>query len=71
MSADGRVCDVSALRSPSDHQKSVQINQRALPVLHDRVVAAHSATVDAVSGATFTSLGYKQSLQGILDSVGR
>jgi len=65
--ADGSICDIQVLQYPSDHRKSVFINERALPVLHDRAIAAQSAQFDAVSGATVTSAGYRRGLQAILD----
>ena len=66
--AAGRLCEVQALVSPSDHRKSVQINQYALPVLHREALAAGSAAIDIVSGATITSDAYAASLQAILDA---
>jgi uncharacterized protein with FMN-binding domain len=66
VAADGRLCDVEALEYPNDNRKSSSINQRALPVLHTRVLA-QGANFDAVSGATVTSEGYRSSLQAVLD----
>lgn len=45
------------------------INERALPILVEATLSAQSANVDTVSGATYTSRAYRQSLQAILDSV--
>jgi uncharacterized protein with FMN-binding domain len=45
---------------------SQQISGQAIPVLHSEVLAAHSASINAVSGATYTSQGYYQSLQAAL-----
>ena len=42
----------------------------AIPELHDRVIAAQSARVDGVSGATYTTEGYLDSLQSALDAAG-
>lgn len=70
VSTSGQICDVDAIQSPSDHRRSVQINQIALPILHQEVMTAQSAAIDGVSGATITSRGYQRSLQSILDSVG-
>jgi uncharacterized protein with FMN-binding domain len=69
VSADGRLCDVEALQAPFDDRKSAAINTRALPVLHDRAVAAQGTGFQAVSGATVTSEGYRASLQAILDAA--
>lgn len=66
---DGRITDVVALQYPSGNPRDQQINAYALPVLHDEVVAAQSAHIDHVSGATVTSDGYLTSLQSALDKA--
>ncbi len=66
VAADGTLCDVEALQYPNDNRRSSSINQRALPVLHTRVLS-QGANFDAVSGATVTSEGYRVSLQAVLD----
>jgi uncharacterized protein with FMN-binding domain len=68
LSSDGRVCDIQALQSPASERQSISINQRALPILHDRAVAS-AASFDGVTGATITSEGYRASLQAILDGA--
>jgi uncharacterized protein with FMN-binding domain len=70
VSADGTICDVEVLEYPSEDRKSLSINQQALPTLIEATLSAQSADVDTVSGATYTSNAYRQSLQAILDSVG-
>jgi uncharacterized protein with FMN-binding domain len=45
---------------------SQQISGQAIPILHSEVLAAHSANINGVSGATYTSQGYYQSLQAAL-----
>src|SRR4029077_13518510 len=62
VSSTGQICDVDAIQSPNDHGRSVRINQQALPILHDEVMDAQSASIDNVSGATITTRGYQQSL---------
>ncbi|MGI5247490.1 FMN-binding protein [Dactylosporangium sp. CA-139066] len=63
----GKITDVKVLDSPSDHSRSVQINNSALPKLRAEALAAQSANIDTVSGATYTSNGYRQSLQSAID----
>jgi uncharacterized protein with FMN-binding domain len=46
------------------------IGQNALPVLNGEAVSAQSASISAVSGASYTSQGYIQSLQSALDQAG-
>ena len=42
----------------------------AEPILHDEALQAQSAQIDLVSGATYTSDAYAQSLQAALDQAG-
>jgi uncharacterized protein with FMN-binding domain len=45
----------------------VSINQRAVPTLDQRALAAGGTNFSGVSGATYTTNAYKKSLQAILD----
>lgn len=69
VAADGTICWSDAPVTPDSKNKSVQINDRAVPVLNERAVSAQSTSFDGVSGATITANAYKQSLQAILDAV--
>ena len=69
--SNGTITNIQALQLPSDRMRSAQISSYAEPILRDEVLQAQSAQVDLVSGATYTSLGYQQSLQAVLDQVGR
>ena len=51
--------------------RSTQITGDSVPKLNQAAVAAGSADIDAVSGATYTSAGYKESLQSALDQAGK
>ncbi|MEV0476463.1 FMN-binding protein [Streptomyces prunicolor] len=66
----GKLTDVTVLQSPSDNPRDQEINSYALPELKSEALAAQSASIDTVSGATYTSDGYRQSLQSALDSAG-
>jgi uncharacterized protein with FMN-binding domain len=48
---------------------SQQLAQQVLPMLRSEVLAAHSARINAVSGATYTSAAYAQSIQSALDKL--
>ena len=63
----GKITDVRVLDFPRDHSRSAQINNRALPRLRSEALAAQSASIDTVSGATVTSESYRQSLQAAID----
>ena len=54
--------------APQDGHSS-RINEEAVPVLTQAAVAAQGASVDMVSGATWTSRSYATSLQGALDQA--
>ncbi len=68
--AGGRISDVKALEYPNEARRSQLISEQALPLLHDEVVQLQSANIDTISGATYTSDAYAQSLQSALDSGG-
>ncbi|MBB4966953.1 FMN-binding protein [Saccharothrix violaceirubra] len=68
---DGRITAVDVLQYPDENSKDEQINARALPILVDATLDAQSADIDMVTGATVTSEGYVESLQGALDEAGR
>lgn len=65
-----RIVDVQALQLPSDRSRSVRISNFAGPQLRQEALQAQSARIDTVSGATYTSDGYAQSLQSALDRAG-
>ncbi|MFE9971343.1 FMN-binding protein [Streptomyces hirsutus] len=64
----GKITKAEAVQSPKGGQ-SDQINANAVPKLNQAVIAAQGAEIDAVSGATYTSTGYKKSLQSALDKA--
>jgi uncharacterized protein with FMN-binding domain len=65
----GRITDVQAVELPFDHQRSAEISQQVAPMLRDEVLQAQSAQIDLISGATYTSDAYAQSLQSALDQL--
>ncbi|MFG2131289.1 FMN-binding protein [Streptomyces sp. NPDC048751] len=66
--SNGKVTQAETVQAPKGG-RSDQITADAVPKLNQAAVAAQSAEIDAVSGATYTSAGYKQSLQSALDQV--
>ncbi len=64
---DGRLTAVRVLQSPTGNGQDREIAAYALPRLTAAALKAQSADVDTVSGATYTSQGYRQSLQSALD----
>jgi uncharacterized protein with FMN-binding domain len=65
----GKITDVAVPIYPSENGRDQEINAYALPVLRQETLAAQSASIDTVSGATVTSDGYLQSLQAALDAA--
>ncbi|MFF7596798.1 FMN-binding protein [Streptomyces mirabilis] len=65
----GKITKSEAVQAPKGGL-SDQKTAMAVPKLNQEAVAAGNANIDAVSGATYTSTGYKQSLQSALDKAG-
>src|ERR1700750_2721732 len=63
----GKITDVRVLQQPSGSDNDAEINGYALPKLKAETLAAQSAHIDTVSGASVTSGGYVESLQAALD----
>lgn len=57
-----KITDVQFIQYPSDRSTSRYINSQAMPLLTQEAIQAQSAQVNGVSGATFTSQAFKQSL---------
>jgi uncharacterized protein with FMN-binding domain len=69
--AGGRMTDATAVQLPKSSSRSNQLSGRAAPILRQEALSAQSASIDTVSGATFTSAGYRNSLQAALDAAKR
>ncbi|MER6185867.1 FMN-binding protein [Streptomyces sp. NPDC001652] len=68
---NGKLTDVTAVTYPQENPRDQQISSYAIPQLTREALTAQSADIDTVSGATYTSEGYRQSLQSALDSARR
>jgi uncharacterized protein with FMN-binding domain len=67
---DGKITAIQGLVLTGNDPRSAQISSFAEPTLKQEALSKQSAAIDAVSGATFTSAGYAQSLQSALDKLG-
>ncbi len=67
--ANGKVTAAEVTTVPWNNPRDQQINSYAVPVLNSEAVDAQSDQIDMVSGATYTSEGYIQSLQSALDQA--
>ena len=66
----GKLADITVLQVPDNGRYEQQIVSQALPILRSEALSNQNANINVVSGATFTSQGYAQSLQSALDQAG-
>ena len=50
--------------------RSAYIDQASIPLLEQQALAAQSASIQGVSGASYTTAGFEQSLQSALTKLG-
>lgn len=68
---DGKkITQIQVLQYPTETGRDQEINTYAIPQLNQQAMTAQSAQIDGVSGATYTSEGYQQSLQSAIDKAG-
>ena len=67
---DGKLTRVTFLDLPYGDPISQSISDQVAPVLGQQAIDAQSADIAGISGATYTSDGYRKSLQSALDNVG-
>lgn len=65
----GKITDVVAVKLTDQGRQSVSISTQAAPMVRSEVLAAQSAKVSNIGGATYTTQGYLQSLQSALDAA--
>ena len=65
----GKLTDVTFLQYPKDRSNSVYINNQAMPYLKQEAIAAQSAQVNGVSGASYTSAAFIESLGSALSQA--
>lgn len=61
------ITGVDVIQAPDHGRRDIEISNRALPILAQEVLSSQSADIDSVSGATYTSEGYQQSVQSAID----
>jgi uncharacterized protein with FMN-binding domain len=67
----GKITSAQTVQVPQESDRDVEINTSAVPVLNQEAVQKQTAQIDSVSGATYTSEGYAQSLQSAIDAAHR
>lgn len=65
----GKLTDVSFLQYPNDRDRSIRINQYAMPILRQETITAQSSQVDIVSGATDTSQAFIESMSSVFSQA--
>lgn len=66
----GKIVKIDVVRDDTGDGRSASINAHAEPILMQQALAAQSSHIDGVSGASYTSDSYRQSLQSALDKLG-
>ncbi|WP_125591084.1 FMN-binding protein [Companilactobacillus jidongensis] len=66
---DGKLTAINVLKSPDTENKSVQINEQALPTYKSEAITAQSSKIQQISGATETYKGFTGSLQNALNQA--
>ncbi len=67
--SNGRITDVRPIQLPRDRARSAYISQVAAPLLRTEALQAQSARIDIISGATYTSDSYAQSMESALQQA--
>jgi uncharacterized protein with FMN-binding domain len=67
---DGKIVDASALQSPNGDRRSTDISRQSIPFLVQETLAAQSDQISGVGGASYTSVGWFNSLQSALKKAG-
>ena len=72
VTASGTKVEKVTIKSINDgaNPLSQYIDQRSIPQLESQAVAVQNANIQGVSGASYTSAGFKMSLQGALTKLG-
>jgi uncharacterized protein with FMN-binding domain len=66
-----KIVNVSVPQNNAIDGRSQTINSYAVPILEQETVAAQGVNINVVSGATFTSNAFAQSLQSALSQAGK
>jgi uncharacterized protein with FMN-binding domain len=66
---NGKITAATAINYPNNDQHSAEISSYSIPILSQEVLAAQGTSIATVSGATYTSVAYAQSVQAALDAA--
>jgi len=65
----GKITSVKFLQYPNTHSYSVDLNHQAMPYLQQEAIQAQNSNVQIISGATYTSQAFVQSLSSALSQA--
>jgi uncharacterized protein with FMN-binding domain len=65
-----KITNVTVLQIPNSGNYDQSVAQAAPPILLQEIISSQSANVNTVSGGTYTSIGYLQSVQSAIDKLG-
>lgn len=66
---NGKITAVNFLQYPNENPNSIYVNTSAIPYLKQEAIKAQSSSVSVVTGATFTSQAFMQSLSSALSQA--
>ena len=67
---NGKITDVTTLQYPNGDRRSMSISNQVIPWLQDETLQVQSANIQGISGATYTSTGFRASLASALQKAG-
>ena len=67
---NGKITDVKTLQYPNGDRKSLNISNQVIPWLQEETLQVQSANISGISGATYTSMGFQNSLASALQKAG-
>lgn len=67
---DGVITDISTLKFPNGDRKSLSISNQVIPWLQQEVLTVQTENITGISGATYTSNGFKKSLASAIQKAG-
>ena len=65
---NGKITDAQALIAPTG--KNDKYTRKAMPILKQQTLAAQSTNIQGASGASYTTYGWRKSLQGAMVKAG-
>ncbi len=67
--SNGKISDIKLLKFPNEVSNSIYISMQALPLLESEVIQVQDGNVDIISGATYTSMAFKESIKSAISKA--